>query len=211
MPCGVAALPGRRLITTSEPAPPPNLSAIPVPASYLLRRSGETSGPYPRGLLLRHLALGRVVPHDEVSVDGVEWIAIVDVPDLAEEGGPTGESANAGDPAWQEERRRARLRWLDERALPDRRAGRDAPPSDSRSGVDRRADPVPPRKLFGPNDETALAPTGTNLRVVLVVVLVVALAGASLLWFVPSYVPSVRLLQRSELSPTWAIHAETAT
>lgn len=211
MPRSGPTLPRRRLIPTREPAPLPNLSATPVPASYLLRRAGETSGPYPRGLLLRHLALGRVAPHDDVSVDGVEWIAIADVPDLAEEGGPTGESTNASDPAWQEERRRARMRWLDERAQPDRRAGQEAPTSDSRRGVDRRADPRPPRKLFGPNEEHSVAPTGTSLRVVLVVVLVVALAGASLLWFVPKYAPSVRLLHRSAIPHTSDVPAETSS
>lgn len=160
---------------------------------------------------MRHLALGRVAPQDEVSIDGVEWIAIADVPELAEEGGPEGEASQARDPEWQEERRRARLRWLDERTQPDRRAGREAPASDSRSGVDRRSDPRPPRKQFGPDENNASAPAGTSLRVVLVVVLVVALAGAALLWFVPNYAPSVRLLNRSSLSHTWDVPAETPT
>ncbi len=171
-----------------------------MPANYLLRRGGETSGPYPRGLLLRHLALGRVAPQDEVSIDGIEWIAISAVPDLREEeGAATGEAAQSNDPEWQEERRRARLRWLDERAQPDRRAGREPTSSDARSGVDRRADPAPPRKLFGPNDATADPPKGTSLRLVLVVLLAVGLTAAFLLWFVPRYAPTVQLLHRSAL------------
>lgn len=133
--------------------------------------------------------------NDEVSVDGVEWATIAETPDLAAEPALDAPTANE-DPQWIEERRLARLRWLDERAQPDRRAGAAAPANESRSGTDRRADPRPPRKLFGPGEE-ASAPSGTNLRVVLVVVLVVALAAAVLLWFVPQYAPTVRLLQRS--------------
>lgn len=165
-------------------------------ASYLLRRGGETSGPYPRGLLLRHRALGRVAPNDEVSVDGVEWATIAETPDLADEEPVLNAPGTTDDPQWIEERRLARLRWLDERAQPDRRAGAAAPANESRTGTDRRADPRPPRKLFGPGEESS-APAGTSLRVALVVVLVVALAAAVLLWFVPQYAPTVRLLQRS--------------
>jgi hypothetical protein len=143
-------------------------------------------------MLLRHRALGRVAPHDEVSVDGVEWMAVADTPDLGEEGA----SVDLDDPEWREERRLARLRWLDERAQPDRRATEAAAPSESRSGTDRRSDPRPPRKWFGPVED-ATEPSGTSLRVVLLVVLAVALVSAFVLWFVPQYAPTVRLLHRS--------------
>jgi len=207
VPRGIEALRQRQLIPPQNPAPFLNSLAIPVAASYLLRRGGETSGPYPRGLLQRHLALGRVAPHDEISVDGVQWVAIADVPDLAEEADSPNEAPATSDPQWQEERRRARLRWLDERAQPDRRAGSESTPSESRRGGDRRADPTPPRKLFGPNDENT-APSVTSLRVVLVVVLVVAIASAVLLWFVPQYAPTVRLLNRSAIPQTLHVPAE---
>lgn len=197
---GLEALRPGPLIPSQSPQPTHNFLACPVAASYLLRRAGETSGPYPRGLLLRHLALGRVAPHDEISVDGLQWQAIADVPELAEEGGSTADAIGATDPEWQEERRRARLRWLDERAQPDRReTAEPAVGGSPRRGGDRRADPRPPRKLFGPNAENA-APSVTSLRVALVVILVVALAGAFLLWFVPANAPPVRLLQRSAAS-----------
>jgi hypothetical protein len=137
-----------------------------------------------------------MAPDDEVSVDGVEWATIADTPDLADENGMLDAPGATGDPRWIEERRLARLRWLDERAQPDRRGAASASSTDSRSGADRRADPRPPRKLFGTGDATA-APSGTSLRVVLVVVLAVALAAAVLLWFVPQYALTVRLLNRS--------------
>lgn len=166
-----------------------------MPASYLLRRGGEISGPHPRGLLLRHLALGRVARTDEISVDGVEWVGIDQCSELAaEEGAVHGANAPHQDPEWIEERRKARLRWLDERAQPDRRGSAEAAPRDGRSGSDRRANPAAPRKLFGPSDMPAPRPFA-SLRVVLVVVILVALTGAALLWFVPQYVPRIRLLE----------------
>jgi hypothetical protein len=177
-------------------------------ASYLLRRDGETSGPYPRGLLLRHLALGRVGPDDEVSHDGVEWTPVAQTPDLAAGSILADAAGDSDDPVWMEERRLARLRWLDERAQPDRRAGAAAPSNESRSGADRRADPRPPRKLFGPVDDAA-APSGTSLRVVLLVVLAVALVAAFVLWFVPQYAPNVRLLQRPAAAQSTYHPAET--
>ncbi len=137
-------------------------------------------------------------------MDGVEWATVADTPDLADEHYMPDMPGAADDPRWIEERRLARLRWLDERTQPDRREGSKAPPNDSRRGTDRRADPKPPRKLFGPGDESARS-TGTSLRLALVVVLVVAIAAALLLWFVPQYAPTVRLLNRTanaQLVPT---------
>lgn len=133
-------------------------------------------------------------------MDGVAWATVADTPDLAEALGVLQEPGANNDPQWIEERRLARLRWLDERSQPDRRAGVAAPSNESRSGTDRRADPRPPRKLFGPGD-VASARSSTSLRVALVVVLVVSLAAAILLWFVPQYAPTVRLLHRSAVVP----------
>jgi len=142
-------------------------------------------------------------------VDGVEWFSIADTPELAEGSALIEATGDSDDPQWTEERRLARLRWLDERSQPDRRATADAPSNESRSGNDRRADPSPPRKLFGPVDETS-APSGTSLRVVLVVVLAVALTAAFLLWFVPQYAPAVRLLNRSAVSESMGTATEAA-
>lgn len=129
-------------------------------------------------------------------MDGVEWATIADTPDLADENGMLDDPGATDDPRWIEERRLARLRWLDERAKPDRRGAESASSTEFRRGADRRADPSPPRKLFGPDEDTT-APSGSSLRVVLVVVLAVALAAAILLWFVPRYAPTVRLMNGS--------------
>jgi hypothetical protein len=167
---------------------------VQLPASFLLRRSGEISGPHPRGLLRRHRALGRIGPTDEVSIDGVEWIMVEACIDLTEGEVATSQATSpAGDPAWVEERRQARLRWLDERTQPDRRAAVDAPVLDGRSGPDRRANPLPPRKLFGPTENPVSRPNG-SLRVTMLVVVVVALSSLLLLWLVPQHVLRVRLL-----------------
>lgn len=80
---------------------------------WYVRRNDGASGPFPESWIRRDLLLGRLAPEDEVSPDRMSWIAIRDQPQWFR-AGP--EPCPATDlPQWREERRRARLRWLDER------------------------------------------------------------------------------------------------
>lgn len=95
------------------------------------------SGPYPRGLLFRHRVLGRLRETDEVSRDGVEWTQVSLVPGLRMSQVRTERDRVV--PAWEEERARARVRWMDERTGRDRRArdATDRPDLGQRSGERR--------------------------------------------------------------------------
>lgn len=111
-----------------------------------LRQAGVASGPYPRGLLERYVELGRIRPGDELSRDGVHWHVV----DHLLPGVSALDSIPADTASWELERKRARLRWIEERDGGDRRKpGADPIPNAVRSGKDRRSAPsvaLPPRQ-----------------------------------------------------------------
>lgn len=156
---------------------------------FHLRRAGQVSGPFTRSMLLRDRMLGRIAATDEVSVDGESWHSIADCETLDADAPVQGPVV---DDAWAAERERARLRWLDERAQPDRRQAPGAMPQEGRSGRERRSSPLPPTRHFGPVDAPPEA-HHPHLRFALTVVLIIAIAGAMLWWFVPRHVPRIRL------------------
>lgn len=163
---------------------------------FHLRRAGQVSGPFTRGMLLRDRMLGRIVASDEVSVDGESWLSIADCETLDIDATGKPPLGPVVDDAWAAERERARLRWLDERAQPDRRSMPGSAPHEGRSGLDRRVNPVPPAKHFRPVDAPPEA-HHPHLRFALCVVLIVAIAGALLWWFVPRNTPHIRLTDAS--------------
>ena len=117
------------------------------PAAWYIRRGIEITGPFPHGLLVRYLELGRLRPPDEVSADGINWFAIADVPALASVKEAASEDAEPvnefGEIDWSRELGRARRRWLEERWVPDRRAGASSGGGGGvERGADRRADPA---------------------------------------------------------------------
>lgn len=117
------------------------------PAAWFIRRGIQITGPFPQGLLVRYLELGRLKAPDEVSADGINWFAIADVPVLASVREAAADDAEPvdefGEIDWSRERGRARRRWLEERWVPDRRASASGEPGAGRErGPDRRADPA---------------------------------------------------------------------
>lgn len=181
---------------------PEDESTPPPPrGSLYLRRSGEVRGPFPAGLLARHLELGRLGPGDEVSEDRVTWwpldAAVGEIAQAHEAALPALVTTDGID--WREERRRARRRWIDERSGQDRRAMKAAvPPSDSRTGADRRRDaaaarPVP--QQFGPDGSDAPGASRRSLSIVLAVVVLLAVAGVCLWLYAPRFVPRIQLLR----------------
>jgi hypothetical protein len=156
-----------------------------------LRQGEAESGPYPRGLLERYVELGRVRPGDELSEDGLHWHPAASMlPGLT-----ALESAPAADPAqWDVERRRARLRWIEERGGAERRRHEgDAIQIPVRSSKDRRSTTsrsIPPR----PDDDrdnptrwkrwnSAFAVLGLVVGVVLVALLLSTLAPGLVIRF----------------------------
>ena len=104
---------------------------------WYVRRAGRVSGPFPEKWLRRDLALGRLRPEDEISPDRVSWVPLRERPDWLDEAPP---EAPSDLPEWQQERLRARRRWLDERRLPDRRqsAARGLSGEEKRQRPERR-------------------------------------------------------------------------
>ena len=114
---------------------------------WYLRQRGEMLGPFPERLVCRFIVLGRLSEQDEVSLDGMYWTRVEEVPELAEgvrnlltvQG-----TATDADPEWSEERAKAILRWLDDRKSPDPRArgaGKIPKEQDKRTGKERRETP----------------------------------------------------------------------
>jgi hypothetical protein len=117
---------------------PPGAGQLPRAGFALYLRQGDiASGPYPRGLLERYLELGRVRPGDQLSQDGVHWHPVASMLPVA----PALDSPAAAEADhWDVERRRARLRWIEERDGGERRKQEGEPiDSPARSGKDRRS------------------------------------------------------------------------
>lgn len=163
----------------------PRAGQPPRSAHALYLRQGEVaSGPYPRGLLERYVELGRVRAGDELSHDGVHWQPVAQMlPDVAALESPPADGAAQ----WEAERRRARLRWIEERGGRDRRQqAADPVQTPPRSGNDRRtagSGATPPRPLQPPSDQphwrrwnSAFVVLGVVAGVVLVALLLSSLA-----------------------------------
>lgn len=112
---------------------------------WYLRRRGEVVGPFPEKLVCRFIVLGRVCEQDEVSLDGMRWVSVEEVPELAQgvQDLLTVRNTADADSEWSEERAKAILRWLDDRKSPDPRTQGGGIPRnrDKRSGRDRREVP----------------------------------------------------------------------
>lgn len=49
---------------------------------WYVRRAGPAKGPFPSSLIEKNIALGRILPEDELSPDGKEWQAASSYPDF---------------------------------------------------------------------------------------------------------------------------------
>lgn len=172
------------------------------PAAWYIRRNGEVSGPFPRGLLVRYRELGRLKAPDEVSADGVNWFKLEEVPELAEilvvDDDANAVASLEGEVNWARERGRARRRWLEERWIPDRRTSGGSDNDARRSrGPDRRADPTARENVhFG---SAAAAPVNrwTSTAIALAVVLAAGVSGLAVWSLAPSKTLQVVLLKPS--------------
>ncbi len=74
---------------------------------WYLKRDNQISGPFPAGLISRHILIGRIHEHDELSSDRKKWLPALDIKEL------------------RPERMAATKRWTDERTQKDRRQEKD--------------------------------------------------------------------------------------
>ncbi len=104
---------------------------------WYTRRNGEVKGPFPAGLVTRHILLGRIRHDDEISPDGHSWSRVSEHPELI----PPVIKESPGDPASQERLVTAR-RWADERNG-ERRGDNVSPGAEKRRRADRRTPETP--------------------------------------------------------------------
>ncbi|MEW5892060.1 MAG: pentapeptide repeat-containing protein [Pseudomonadota bacterium] len=114
-------------------APAKPAVALPLHHRWYVRKNGKMAGPFPHAQIEEYLILGRLVRSDEISHDRETWVSIQDSGYFPET--PKGEQMPqaADEITWQEERARARHRWLDERLYSDSEAAAER----------RRAQPEP--------------------------------------------------------------------
>lgn len=141
-----------------------------APQLWYVRRGTLVQGPFPRGLVVRYVVLGRIGDDAELSVDLETWLPLAEVSELMPEA-----VAENGD------RLIALRRWENERIADRRRESSDEPIDDQR-GEDRRvqADSVP-RPVLRHDDPVLLLARRQRLRcataaLALVVLLAMGLA-----------------------------------
>lgn len=94
---------------------------------WYIREQGSVSGPFPVPQIRQACQLGELRGSDQVSLDGDIWISIDDAGILDAASSPPGNARTPEEVAWQVERERARLRWLNDAVerRPDSPAGSD--------------------------------------------------------------------------------------
>jgi len=107
--------------------------------NWYLRRGKTVRGPFPEGLISRHILLGRIRESDEVSRDRAEWQPVADHPELIPEV-LRAARAHPDDEEAQQHLEAAR-RWADERGPvhepPGSQERRSTPADTARSGGPR--------------------------------------------------------------------------
>jgi hypothetical protein len=178
--------------------------------ALFVRRGGHTLGPFPRALLIRYRFLGRLRADDEVSADGLAWRPSGLEPVLNDPRGTarpaTVTVVEQHDIDWADERRKASLRWFEERSATDRRGPpRGGGPSPERRGKERRAASTSPpqARRFGPTPavprwRSRLVPWAITCAVLAVLAAVILVAYR----YAPRDTPSIRLQLSSQSYPT---------
>ncbi len=83
---------------------------------WYIRHGESIVGPFPPGVISRHVLLGRILPTDHVSPDKINWLPVGELPELLpDEALRTAGASAAETGGWEEERSKAARRWADER------------------------------------------------------------------------------------------------
>ena len=80
---------------------------------WYLRVKGVVSGPFPAPQLRQSFSLGELDLHDAVSLDGQQWMTLMQSGILDSEPAKSARAPETDD-EWRREREKARLRWLDD-------------------------------------------------------------------------------------------------
>jgi hypothetical protein len=88
---------------------------------WYVKQGGNVSGPFPAKVIVEHRLLGRIEPDDLVSLDQSNWQPLDEVIGLTHFEDVDSSAMDYEEIKWNEERRKAALRWADERSVPDRR------------------------------------------------------------------------------------------
>ena len=78
---------------------------------WYVRKAGIVSGPFPSPQIKEGLRLGEIKPQDEISLDGEQWLAILESGQFGKETASTAITPNDTDSIWLSEREQARQRW----------------------------------------------------------------------------------------------------
>jgi len=107
----------------------------PTKQIWFTRRDKQVRGPFPAGMITRHILLGRIVMDDELSLDQCNWHRVSEVPELI----PEERLLDLSVPHNQRRLQEAIIR-ADERNAGDRRGNADSPGQQfQRREGDRRA------------------------------------------------------------------------
>jgi hypothetical protein len=98
---------------------------------WYVRRGELVRGPYPRGLIMRYVILGRIVADDELSADCLNWVPLAELPELI----PPVMHGESGALV-------AARRWENERRARPAEPGADAADTERRRGGDEVPGPV---------------------------------------------------------------------
>ncbi|MDR2877452.1 MAG: pentapeptide repeat-containing protein, partial [Chromatiales bacterium] len=136
---------------------------------WYVRRGARVQGPFPRGLIVRYIVLGRIGENDELSVDQKLWQPLAELPELV----PEAVVENG-------ERLIAMRRWESDRVA-DRRSLSDADYLvDEQRRSDRRThDDSVPHAVMRPDDLELRAARRQRLRRLFVGVLLAAVFAVS--------------------------------
>jgi hypothetical protein len=84
---------------------------------WYLRHHDQIHGPFPTPVIVQYLTLGRLTPDSQVSLDAQSWFSIRDSGYFQTALEELDTPRQVQEPGWDEEREKARKRWLDERQM----------------------------------------------------------------------------------------------
>jgi hypothetical protein len=154
-----------------------------VPRLWYVKKQGALRGPFPSGAIIQDRLVGRLSAQDELSPDREEWRVFDAWPELASAlAAAPDAAAGTADSEWLDERAKARLRWADERSVPDRRGDQhNTSDASERREVERRVQGVDHAKRSATRSRPGFVNDRITLKLVAILVICAGLL-ALLAW-----------------------------